>query len=55
MHAEALAKGKKCDVVDCDLKAFFDTVDHQKLMVAPPHETTTGNSGEDHAREGATY
>ena len=38
MHAEALAKGKKCDVVDCDLKAFFDTVDHQKLMVAPPHE-----------------
>ena len=39
MHAEALAKGKKCDVVDCDLKAFFETVDHQKLMVAPPHET----------------
>jgi RNA-directed DNA polymerase len=32
MHAEALAKGKKCYVVDCDLKAFFDTVDHQKLM-----------------------
>lgn len=33
MHAEALAKGKKCHVVDCDLKAFFDTVDHQKLIV----------------------
>ena len=32
MHAEALAKGKKCYVADCDLKAFFDTVDHQKLM-----------------------
>lgn len=25
-------KGRKCHVVDCDLKAFFDTVDHQKLM-----------------------
>jgi len=24
--------GKRCHVVDCDLKAFFDTVDHQKLM-----------------------
>jgi RNA-directed DNA polymerase len=32
MHEEALEKGKKCHVVDCDLKAFFDTVDHQKLM-----------------------
>ena len=32
MHAEALAKGKRCHVVDCDLQAFFDTVDHQKLM-----------------------
>ncbi|YCM43890.1 reverse transcriptase domain-containing protein [Verrucomicrobiaceae bacterium 227] len=32
MHEEALPKGKKCHVVDCDLKAFFDTVDHQKLM-----------------------
>ena len=32
MHAEALARGRKCHVVDCDLKAFFDTVDHQKLM-----------------------
>ncbi|YCM45158.1 reverse transcriptase domain-containing protein [Verrucomicrobiaceae bacterium 227] len=32
MHEEALPKGKKCHVVDCDLKAFFDTVEHQKLM-----------------------
>ncbi|MDC0088203.1 group II intron reverse transcriptase/maturase [Akkermansiaceae bacterium] len=32
MHEESLTKGKKCHVVDCDLKAFFDTVDHQKLM-----------------------
>ncbi len=32
MLREANAKGKKCHVVDCDLKAFFDTVDHQKLM-----------------------
>jgi len=32
MHQEGLAKGKKCYVVDCDLQAFFDTVDHQKLM-----------------------
>jgi RNA-directed DNA polymerase len=32
MHEEGLAKGKKCHVVDCDLKSFFDTVDHQKLM-----------------------
>jgi RNA-directed DNA polymerase len=32
MHEEALPKGKRCHVVDCDLKAFFDTVDHQKLM-----------------------
>lgn len=24
--------GCRCHVVDCDLKAFFDTVDHQKLM-----------------------
>ena len=31
--AEAGRKmGKRCHVVDCDLKAFFDTVDHQKLM-----------------------
>lgn len=27
-----MKKGKHCHVVDCDLKAFFDTVDHQKLM-----------------------
>ena len=32
MYEEALEKGKKCHVVDCDLQAFFDTVDHQKLM-----------------------
>ena len=32
MLREAIIKGKKCHVVDCDLKAFFDTVDHQKLM-----------------------
>lgn len=32
MHLEALRKGGKCHVIDCDLKAFFDTVDHQKLM-----------------------
>lgn len=25
-------KRRRCHVVDCDLKAFFDTVDHQKLM-----------------------
>ena len=25
-------RGPKCHVVDCDLKSFFDTVDHQKLM-----------------------
>lgn len=33
MHGYAKIRGKKCHVVDCDLKAFFDTVDHQKLMV----------------------
>lgn len=32
MREEGLQKGKKCHVVDCDLKAFFDTVDHLKLM-----------------------
>ena len=32
MHEVSREKGKKCHVVDCDLKAFFDTVDHQKLM-----------------------
>lgn len=32
MLRESNTKGKKCHVVDCDLKAFFDTVDHQKLM-----------------------
>jgi len=32
MAEEGKSKGRKCHVVDCDLKAFFDTVDHQKLM-----------------------
>lgn len=32
MQEESHVKGSKCHVVDCDLKAFFDTVDHQKLM-----------------------
>ena len=32
MLREANIKGSKCHVVDCDLAAFFDTVDHQKLM-----------------------
>ena len=29
---EGIKRGKKCAVVDCDLKTFFDTVDHGKLM-----------------------
>lgn len=33
MHKMATSKKRRCHVVDCDLKAFFDTVDHQKLMV----------------------
>ena len=32
MAKEGQAKGARCHVVDCDLKAFFDTVDNQKLM-----------------------
>lgn len=32
MLRESNLKGAKCHVVDCDLAAFFDTVDHQKLM-----------------------
>jgi RNA-directed DNA polymerase len=32
MAREGQAKGTRCHVVDCDLKAFFDTVDNQKLM-----------------------
>ena len=32
MHREAGLKGARCHVVDCDLEAFFDTVNHQKLM-----------------------
>jgi RNA-directed DNA polymerase len=40
MAREGLAKGKRCHVVDCDLKAFFDTVDHQKLMGRLRQRTT---------------
>lgn len=29
---ESEKKGKRCHVVDCDLKSFFDTVDHPTLM-----------------------
>jgi RNA-directed DNA polymerase len=29
---QTMKRTNKCHVVDCDLKAFFDTVDHQKLM-----------------------
>lgn len=29
---ESEEKGKRCHVVDCDLKSFFDTVDHPTLM-----------------------
>ena len=29
---ESQKRRRKCYVVDCDLKSFFDTVDHQKLM-----------------------
>jgi hypothetical protein len=32
MLRESNIKGSKCHVVDCDLAAFFDTVDHQKLQ-----------------------
>ena len=32
MLRESNIKGAKSHVVDCDLKAFFDTVNHQKLM-----------------------
>ena len=32
MRRESNIKGPKSHVVDCDLAAFFDTVDHQKLM-----------------------
>jgi RNA-directed DNA polymerase len=32
--------GTKCHAVDCDLKAFFDTVDHQKLMARLRQRTT---------------
>lgn len=29
---ESQKRKRRCYVVDCDLKSFFDTVDHQKLM-----------------------
>ena len=29
---ESCKRGPKCQVVDCDLKSFFDTVNHEKLM-----------------------
>lgn len=32
--------GTRCHVVDCDLQAFFDTVDHQKLMARLRQRTT---------------
>lgn len=32
--------GRRCHAVDCDLKAFFDTVDHQKLMARLRQRTT---------------
>ena len=32
LHEMAKVRGKNCTVVDCDLKQFFDTVDHQLMM-----------------------
>ena len=32
MRVTGISKGRGCHVVDCDLKAFFDTVEPQKLM-----------------------
>lgn len=32
VHEMVKPRSKGCHVVDCDLKAFFDTVDHQKLV-----------------------
>jgi len=32
LEGESNIKGARSYVVDCDLAAFFDTVDHQKLM-----------------------
>ncbi|MFT5412512.1 MAG: hypothetical protein ACI9NC_005261 [Verrucomicrobiales bacterium] len=40
MAAEGKEIGTRCHAVDCDLKAFFDTVDHQKLMVRLQQRTT---------------
>lgn len=32
LQKESRRKGGKCHVVDCDLRSFFDTVDHEKMM-----------------------
>ncbi len=40
MAAEGKEIGTRCHAVDCDLKAFFDTVDHQKLMARLRQRTT---------------
>jgi retron-type reverse transcriptase len=32
MHRKLLVKGQNCHVLDCDLKTFFNTVDHRKRM-----------------------
>jgi RNA-directed DNA polymerase len=40
MAEEGAKKGRRCHVVDCDLQAFFDTVDHQKLMTRLRQRTT---------------
>lgn len=32
LQKEGRRKGAKCHVVDCDLRSFFDTVDHRKMM-----------------------
>lgn len=40
MAAIGKEKGRKCHAVDCDLKAFFDTVDHRKLMARLRQRTT---------------
>jgi RNA-directed DNA polymerase len=40
MAEEGRKSGKRCHVIDCDLKAFFDTVDHQKLMSRLRQRTT---------------
>ena len=40
MAEEGNKRRKRCHVVDCDLQAFFDTVDHQKLMARLRQRTT---------------